>query len=660
MSLAIHFKYRDADSTQSLNDRLRQLIGRGIYYGGLLSYSAGSATVTRSSFLAVGYDGCTVSDDESGSLTFTSNGTWYHVVRAKYNALGSPSIPTLSEEYLSAAQLAADADTNYLIRFGEITVAGGVITAISYANRDVIDAIGRSNLRGVVAAIGDLPTPTPTTNQVGDVYFVSDNYGFYWWNGTTWGRVIASGAGSRDGAYDDGTGSGAGRTAYIDSQAALDVQSSGGQRANDIANAVYRIDKTGETINGGVGIDIKVKSDRDIGSLFIRSLYVDGANIQADEACSIAAGAAVTLTRPTNMSAAQGKRCSIIEITGTSNSQDGVYLYTRTGVAAGTITNLDGTSPVTVIDSGVANFFEPRFVVGSMTNSGTFPLIGGPAGMVFYGGSKANSYGFVHLFDASHTQVLREFMDIGSGGVNYIEEYKQPSAHLYVQAYPAYYLIRANVTALASLTTYNQHASGYGLEVGAGSTGGAINYHSSYQVSKWITPTWEVYPHINGGSAAGWYRSSTWAYRCDKQNQDMVWSTTDWPEGCRIKEFEVIWYCANNTGDLYLEPFRTRIDNTSMTDLALKSGGGTYQPSADGATKYDSGASYEFDQNYGAGAGAGITTAWSHGGTALTDKSDKLVFYFYTLNADILYMVYNVRIKIEYRSVNKWDGRDYV
>jgi hypothetical protein len=194
MALTCSFRWQNSDATQNLNDRLRGLVSRGIYYGGDVHPGVG-LQVTVDPFLAVGYDGMTIGETATTTLNVAALTTQYVVVRARYNPLGVPAAPTLYFQVLTAAQYAADAEINYLIVFAIVTPgpANVVLSQIDLSARDEITPVGRDWFRGVVANTGLLPVPPPTQNLIGDHYYVVAANTFYFWTGAIWSPMTTSG-----------------------------------------------------------------------------------------------------------------------------------------------------------------------------------------------------------------------------------------------------------------------------------------------------------------------------------------------------------------------------------------------------------------------------------------------------------------------------------
>jgi hypothetical protein len=186
MTLSYGFRFQNPDSTATLNARLTQLVQRGVYWGGTVAPGVGM-TVTVSPLLAVAYDGGTVGENATQTLVVGA-GLYYIVLRAKYNAMGVPALPTLQWQALTAAAYAADPEINYLIVLATVNAAGPAVLAtdISMAVRDEVTPVGRAFMRGVAANVAALPTTAPLHNVIGDVYFVLADATFYYWTGAAW------------------------------------------------------------------------------------------------------------------------------------------------------------------------------------------------------------------------------------------------------------------------------------------------------------------------------------------------------------------------------------------------------------------------------------------------------------------------------------------
>jgi hypothetical protein len=405
--LELIFQYEHRDATEALNARLSRLMQRGIYYGGRLTPIAGTLQCVRSPIGAVGQDGCTVRDTQYQTLTYTPGTDNYHCILAKYNALGDPSTPTLSEVVMSASAYTAHAEKDYLIVLGRVQLAGGateVLAAnIHYDVRDECGPLGRLIWKGTVATTGDLPTDS--TVREGDIYHVQSNDGLYVWDGSAWTLVTAKGAATLDGAYDDG-GSGAGRVITADSGAVEVVQDVTADRVEDIFNSAVRVRQEGSSAPGSLGLDIVKNGLNHLGGLLVRERLVFGTDIQADEPIDVAAGAGgpITFTRvgcsliTYNYGAVTGAMLVLVEISGSpSGSNNGVFLLDVTGATTAGVKGPMGVIPAMVAEPGLtANIYIVRSIIGSNVNalfginlglnSGDFEFLGSAAPPSIYAG----------------------------------------------------------------------------------------------------------------------------------------------------------------------------------------------------------------------------------------------------------------------------------
>jgi len=195
MALTCSFRWQNSDSTSDLNNRLRVLVKKGIYWGGTVTPGIG-LRVSVSEFIGVSFDGMTIGDTATTVLNVLANTTQYVVVRAKYNALGSPVTPTLAWQVLTQAQYNAEPDKDSLTIFAKVTlgpVAVVLNSDIDLSVRDEVTQVGRAWFRGVAANIGALPAPPPAQNLIGDHYYVIAANTFYFWTGLIWSPMTTSG-----------------------------------------------------------------------------------------------------------------------------------------------------------------------------------------------------------------------------------------------------------------------------------------------------------------------------------------------------------------------------------------------------------------------------------------------------------------------------------
>jgi len=206
MTLKASFVWRNPDRTSDLNDRTRQLVQRGVYWGGGVVPGAG-LTVVVSPFIAMSYDGMTITSDASQILTVVDNQTNVCFVKAKYNALGSPAVAPLQFGVLEESVFNADPEKDYYIVLCKVAVppaAVSVVSAnISFVERDEIDPLRRSLFRGTVPNAAALPVPPSPTNRTGDFYFVDADSTFYFWDGVAWNALNTGSFNSEVSLYND-------------------------------------------------------------------------------------------------------------------------------------------------------------------------------------------------------------------------------------------------------------------------------------------------------------------------------------------------------------------------------------------------------------------------------------------------------------------------
>lgn len=376
-----------------MNRRLESLVSRGIYNGGLLTPQSGTLNAIRAPFLSVGWDGMTVFDLDQNIVTYTAGQTSYHVILAKYNPLGTPATPTLSEQVLSEAAYLASADINYMIVLAKVVIPGGatelLASHIDYSARDAVDPLSRSILRGAVANVAALPSQVSGTNRVGDFYLTEAEGTIYYWDGSQWQQLVAKGAATLDGAYDDnGSSPGAGRWIYADSGAVEVIQSMTTPRQRDVANAGVRIDKEDTSIDGDVGLDIMIPQGGQLtdgtagietpAGIIIREAIADGTRFQKDEPIVITAGTGgpITFSRvgfdmTTYLTyGGVGFVAMLVQIKGSGLGQDGVYLFQSTSSTQGTVKELGGQSKVMAGETtGItATLYIVRLAEGGVAN----------------------------------------------------------------------------------------------------------------------------------------------------------------------------------------------------------------------------------------------------------------------------------------------------
>src|SRR5579885_2764514 len=184
--------YKNADSTQDLNDSKKGFLGKGIYSGGAVDLVPGQLQVTISPFIASGFDGMMVREDvDTHTFTVTANQTQRIVLRAVYVS-GGP--PTLDMEVISEANFATDPQQQYLITFCQLVIPLGASQVLSsYINlnvRDDIDPTQRLTWRSPVATSASLPLPPTVDTRVGDVRVTVDTFRTWIYTGANGWQIV--------------------------------------------------------------------------------------------------------------------------------------------------------------------------------------------------------------------------------------------------------------------------------------------------------------------------------------------------------------------------------------------------------------------------------------------------------------------------------------
>ena len=181
-----HIHWRALDKSAYWNYRLTERSSRGAFVGGYLTTVPTELKIAVGGDLgAVSYDGMVIRE-KSGvptRLVVVAGATQYVVLYAKYHTNADP---TLQYMVLAEAAYNVHADKNFMVVLAKIVLGGGATEVtnadIDYTVRDDLDVLGRGKFRGVVDTIIDLPSPTPTTNRDGDVYFVIAAEKLYYWD----------------------------------------------------------------------------------------------------------------------------------------------------------------------------------------------------------------------------------------------------------------------------------------------------------------------------------------------------------------------------------------------------------------------------------------------------------------------------------------------
>jgi hypothetical protein len=199
-------RYRNQDLSSDLNHRLRDLVQKGVFYGGDVIPVASQLNVQVGNLGAVGSDGMvTLLEGSPETVAVQAGFSQWVLLRAVYVANDDPvaELEVLTETAFDAL---TDTEKAERIRLAKVTLSVTAtevtIDDISFTEADSIDPVARSKFRGSVATESALPdfTDPPTgvsaTNREGDIYFIEDERVFYSWTvlGTPQWRAVVSAA----------------------------------------------------------------------------------------------------------------------------------------------------------------------------------------------------------------------------------------------------------------------------------------------------------------------------------------------------------------------------------------------------------------------------------------------------------------------------------
>ena len=195
-------RYRNPDITSDVNHRLRDLVQKGVFFGGDVIPIAGQLNVQVGNLAAVGSDGMvTLLEGVPETAAVQAGFAQWVLLHAVYVANDDPiaELEVLTETEYNAL---TDEQKDERIRLAKVTlsvVATEVTTTdISFTEADLVDPVARSKFRGSVATqtalpdYADPPTGISTTNRVGDIYFIEDDRVFSSWTSSGWRPVVGT------------------------------------------------------------------------------------------------------------------------------------------------------------------------------------------------------------------------------------------------------------------------------------------------------------------------------------------------------------------------------------------------------------------------------------------------------------------------------------
>jgi hypothetical protein len=138
-----------------------------------------------------------------------------------------------------------------------------------------------------------------------------------------------------------------------------------------------------------VGLDYRGDEETDVGAILIRSLFTDGLNVQQDEDVDLVAPNTLNCNRASTWTAPSPVQMLLVELSGSTGSNDGLYLATITGNTSATIRTLDGSAPALLSEASLtANFFTIRYALGASISGSS----------IAYGDMTTNAVGAVEFY----------------------------------------------------------------------------------------------------------------------------------------------------------------------------------------------------------------------------------------------------------------------
>ena len=191
MAIRTLLKFRNLDLSKDINDRYTGLFVPGFFEGGTLVPVSGQLKVDiQAPWKLISKEGMVIEETSDNTrLAITSGQKTIVAVKVVYQENNEPIVEIAAIEQ-SAFELLADKD--YYVIFALIDVPAGASLMLSsyihYAERDIVDKLGRLPLRGIVTNYTALPVAKD--NIAGDLYVVADGIGgiphIYGWSEEAW------------------------------------------------------------------------------------------------------------------------------------------------------------------------------------------------------------------------------------------------------------------------------------------------------------------------------------------------------------------------------------------------------------------------------------------------------------------------------------------
>jgi hypothetical protein len=178
-----------------------------------------------------------------------------------------------------------------------------------------------------------------------------------------------------DEAYDGAAGSGAGRVINADS-GAVDIRSGGG--AGDEHNASLRVNRKGDTEDGGICLEVIPEHTEGAGLAHLEPLVHATGNLVLDNAMELTNPDVITRTGSVNFvtSKVVGGVSDLAWVQGTPND-DGLYPITTVTSTTLQVINMDGTTPsFTNSDTGTVTVLRAMFITPCLNGIGNAAMDG--------------------------------------------------------------------------------------------------------------------------------------------------------------------------------------------------------------------------------------------------------------------------------------------
>jgi len=196
MALRTLLKFRNLDLSKDINDRYTKLFKPGVFEGGEVVPASGALKVDIvAPWKIISAEGMVIEETSDSKrigntgLEISAGQQTYVTVKAVYQENGNPIVEYYATEKSVFESLV---DKEYHVIFALLDIPVGVSMMLSsyirYAERDVIDKLGRSSLRGIYSNSSQLPSAK--NNVVGDLWVVANGIGgtphIYGWDGLQW------------------------------------------------------------------------------------------------------------------------------------------------------------------------------------------------------------------------------------------------------------------------------------------------------------------------------------------------------------------------------------------------------------------------------------------------------------------------------------------